>query len=287
MGGIGISLGIEPVAPPAGKQRSTSRALHRALNKSIRTYIKRRCKGPWLRQTAGHYLDKEIAAGYKEGLFTWSSSELTWGFRDHSGSCGASSHVCYHWYAMCLTALRPRYDKMAAVRGWRITADPASPDLRLVSNRFPIARMDRRAMCIPAFVLGELRWENQWTGPFWDLGAHRPRISNMSEGARRNALFAAVTGRCMSKVCTSLVGGKVSTRSVKRYEKAWLRTRDEGLQQACLRAARELANSEWTAKDEPVGAHGEVCKLLADCKMRPLDVAGFCFRVATRLGHKL
>lgn len=138
MGGVGTYLNIEPAELPEGKRRAAPRSLHRSINKSVKDTVWRQCGYGWLRQTADGYLSEEIADGYRDGLFEASESELSWIFKDHAGCCSGSSSACLHWYAVCLAALRDRYDRVclsflgnsrryspleSLERAWRRTGD--------------------------------------------------------------------------------------------------------------------------------------------------------------------
>lgn len=281
MGGIGTYVNIEAVDPPAGKRRSTPRALHRAINKSISDNIWRRCGYGWLRQTAGNYLQEEIGDNYHEGIFSSSEAELSWGFMDHAGCCSGSSYACYHWYDACLAGLRERYDKMAAGRGWRITSEQPNLHASLLSSSYPLASLAGKPTCVPAFALGRIDWEDRWGGPFWDDGAPRPTMADLSGKDRDGIVRAAITGRCQCGVCVTLLQ-YYQASLLESLEEAWLRTGDAALQALCKAAAEELRAGDWTADATPTGAHAAVCEALGDSTLDPADVAGICFRVVQK-----
>ena len=279
MGGIGTYVNIEAAEPPAGKRRSTPRALHKAINKSISDYIWRRAGYSWLRQTAGNYLYEDISDNYHDGIFSWSETELSWSFKDHAGCCSGSSYACYHWYVACLAGLRERYDKMAAGRGWRITTAPSNLHAVLLSSNYPLAELSGKPTCVPAFELGQVGWEDDWGGPFWDDGSPRPTLADLSGKNRERIVRVAISGRCQCGVCVTLLQHYPSS-PLESLEKAWRRTGDEAIQALCKTAAEALRAGDWAAGTPPSGAHAAVCEALEDSALDPTDVAGICFRVA-------
>ncbi len=282
MGGIGMGLGIEAVAPPEGKKRSTPRALHKALTASMRNAVWSRCGRGFLRPVAGSYLSDEVADGYRDRLYSFSETELVWGFMDHAGCCSGSMCACFHWWQVLLCVGRKRYDRMAAGRGWRITEPQKSPAATVLSVDYPLIDYRGTPMCVPPFVLGKIGWEDEWGGPFWDDGSPRPQLADLDPKEREDVLAAAIAGRCRCRVCRDVFLYLCPKPGL--LERAWLRTAEPAVQEACAEAAAELLAGDWTPRTEPRGAHAAVCALFADSGLEPLALAGLSFRVVRARG---
>lgn len=180
MGGIGASIGIAEAEPPAGKRRSTPRALHTAISRAILDRVWKWCAYGAFRGTAGTYLVEERSEGVRRGLWGASPTVLDGCFMDHAGCCNGSSWACWHWFHATLVHQRPRWDRMAAARGWRIT-DPARPaGAALFGLSYALVEMGRQPMCVPRWRWGTSTWGDAWDARSGTTAHRVPPISTRS-----------------------------------------------------------------------------------------------------------
>jgi hypothetical protein len=282
MGGIGLSLEIEPAPVPASKKRGTPRALHRAISRAVLDRIWRRCSYGAFRSTAGMYLSEEQSDGYADDLWTATTSELSWAFMDHAGCCNGSSNACYHWFKVCLHALRERWDKMAAGRGYRIVSPAGPATAALFGDDYPLFDFNSQPLCIPRFELGKLDWEEGWGGPFWDDGSPRPRLADF-KGSDRDAVFsAAIAGTCWCGVCWSLRGAGLQARSsADVLSAAWLRVgEDADLRSAAAEVRDEVAGfGAWHTEPAGPPALQRFAARFSAPRPEPWELAGICFQI--------
>lgn len=244
MAGIGTSLSVEAVDPPAGRRRSTPMALHKALTKGLVRSIRRK-NGDFGRYTTGDYLGEEVYDSYDEGRWWATDTRLDWSFKDHGGCCSGSAQACYHWLILALDGRRESLDKMAAARGWRITTRKASTVALSLATTYPMMRTaSGEVVCLPALSLGETEYESASLGAFFDEGG--PRMDIAGFGLRANeALRVALSGRCRCGTCSSTLFSALPTAEV--LVEAWMRLgKSSELQTLCRTLKRAiLADPEW------------------------------------------
>ena len=281
MGGVGTFLEIETAELPEGRKRSTPRALHTAISRAILDRIWSGCSYGAFRHTAGEYLSDERSDAKEHDLWSATPTELSWTFMDHAGCCNGSSEACYHWFSVCLTGFRERWDKMAATRGFRITT-PAWPAAAVLFGvAYPLVAHGNQPLCVPGFAPGKLDWKDEWGGPFWDDGAPRPRLSDFDPADRAVVVHAALTGICTCAVCRELKPWSLARRSpVETLEKAWLALSEN----AALRARASVVRTEVSGYDawrgQPGGppALNQLREELVEPPL-PWELAGMCFRL--------
>lgn len=288
MGGIGTGVRLEAVEPPAGKKRSTPRALHTAISRAILDRIwKGNVRGAF-RGTAGMYLGEERSEGVRSGLWDASPTELGWAFMDHAGCCNGSSQACWHWFHVALVSQRARWDKMAAGRGWRITDPVKAPTAALFGVDYPLVDMGGQPMCVPRLPWGKPDWDDDWSGPFWDDGSPRPtRLSAIDEPGRTAVTRAAITGMCACGLCAQDRPWRWDQSELPVLADAWLALGEDA---RCTELAAEV-QTEVTAyaawREAPAGP--PTLQVLTD-RLRdrsakvPLawELAGMCFGAPKR-----
>ncbi|MEZ4238996.1 MAG: hypothetical protein R3F59_23150 [Myxococcota bacterium] len=188
MGGIGTGLTIAAAEPPSGKKRSTPRALHTAMSRSILDIVWKRCGWGAFRGTAGDYLAMERADQRDRDLWQATETEVSWAFMDHAGCCNGSSQACYHWFNRCLAAYRERWDKMAAGRAGLIVPPAVEAAAVLFDTDTPLVGAGGQPYCVPG------------SGP--DSSTGRSGTGRTGTRARRARGWRTSTRRPATRSCT-------------------------------------------------------------------------------------